>query len=192
MAFDIIAFTQDELDKAVRMGASLIALCDNSFKLPSAAGVTYTVIGSADVSADMTDKQLQELGIHCVGFSVKTLSESKETAQVCAAENIITCHEASYTASYATSYQTSYLSSYNLLGSYSFVTSYRYGYGSGAYSYTASYVSSYTTSYTASYIGSCTSLYNSTYTEAFDSAEECGTQTQECVIMVNGYGINLI
>lgn len=156
MAFDSIVFTQDELNNAINAGCTAIALCDGSFDLPSAGGVTYTAIGAVEASANASEEEFAELGIKCVGFEVR-YTGARGTAV------IAPCSMSSYT-----------MSSY-------FMTSYRYAYellGSFATSYTTSYNTSYTASYTTSYKGSF----------SMSIAEAAG----ECVIMVNGYGINLI
>lgn len=151
MAFDSIVFTQDELNNAINAGCTAIALCDGSFDLPSAGGVTYTAIGTVEASADASEEEFAELGIKCAGFEVKYTGARGTVV-------IAPCSMSSY-------FMTSYRYAYELLGS--FVTS-----------YTTSYNTSYTASYTTSYQGSF----------AMSIAEMSG----ECVIMVNGYGINLI
>lgn len=160
MAFDSIVFTQDELNNAINAGCTAIALCDGSFDLPSAGGVTYTAIGAVEASADASEEEFAELGIKCVGFEVR-YTGARGTAV------IAPCSMSSYSTSYT-------MSSY-------FMTSYRY-----AYELLGSFVTSYTTSYNTSYTASYTTSYQGSF--AMSIAEAAG----ECVIMVNGYGINLI
>lgn len=164
MAFDSIVFTQDELNSAVSAGCTAIALCDGSFDLPLSGGVTYTAIGAVEASADASREEFDALGIKCVGFEVRYTGARGMAV-------IAPCSMSSYSTSYT-------MSSY-------FMNSYRY-----AYELSGSFVSSYTTSYTTSYNTSYISSYTTSYQGSFSVsiAEELG----ECVIMVNGYGINLI
>lgn len=160
MAFDSIVFTQDELNSAVSAGCTAIALCDGSFDLPSAGGVTYTAIGAVEASAEASREEFDALGIKCVGFDVQYTGARGIAV-------IAPCSMSSYSTSYT-------MSSY-------FMTSYRY-----AYELLGSFATSYTTSYNTSYTASYTTSYQSSFSSGV--AEMSG----ECVIMVNGYGINLI
>jgi hypothetical protein len=203
MTFEIIVFSQEELDKAVGNGISLIALCDNRFILPPLDFMSYTAIGNVEASIEMTSEEFLKSHICCMGFEPKTTGK-------CAAAPCVKAAAAH--SSLSSSYASSYLSSY-FLSSY-FVTSYRYRYEyefrtssyttsymtsyttsyttSYAASYTASYISSYTTSYITSYGTSCAVLYAEPYDNYGNNDGSDDDFGENRCIMVNGYGINLI
>ena len=49
MAFDVIVFSQKELDSALSAGNKSICLCDGVFLLPDTKDVTYTSIGNVKI-----------------------------------------------------------------------------------------------------------------------------------------------
>ncbi len=173
MALDIIAFTQDELDRAVASGCTSIAICDGHFLIPPAGGISYTAIGAVTALCVCEKRRAEKLGIRWYGFEPifsqdKTLSDTR-----------VTYTPPGSAASYLSGYLTSYITSYRL-------SSYLIG-GSLAYYYT-SYAGSRTSSYASSYA----SLYSGSYAGGFEYGSEAGEDFREECIMVNGYGLNLI
>lgn len=102
MAIDVIVFSQEELDQAIRAGNKSICLCDGVFILPPADDITYTTIGDATVIPSV----------------MPTLFSSY-------ASSYVTSYVTSYTTSYTTSYVTSYKYEYEYTSSGSFVTSFK-------------------------------------------------------------------
>lgn len=96
MAFDVIVFSQKELDSALSAGNKSICLCDGVFLLPDTKDVTYTSIGN-----------------------VKILS-----APSASVSSYISSYTTSYVTSYVMSYVTSYKYEYEFTSSGSYVTSY--------------------------------------------------------------------
>lgn len=168
MAFDIIVFTQDELENALNTGNISIGLCDNIFALPLIGGICYTAIGNVSAAINTTQSEFDNLNITCCGFS-------PEFSQKAPVNPIPPVRQSS--AASASSYITSYfLSSY-------FMTSYRYIY-EYEYETGGSFAASYTTSYAASFRTSLSSSLSSFVTTFRQEEEKC--------VLVNGYGINLI
>ena len=172
MSFDVIVFSQNELDNALENGIKNVCICDGSFIIPLAGGVTYTAIGGADAVIYTDKRGADELGIVFDGFA-PVFKPSNANISVLA-------------HSYGTS-ASSFASSYFMS---SFMTSYIYGYSYNALrvSYTSSYSTSYVTSYMTSYVSSYAA------SRACEAAVNNGNDNAQNgeVIMVNGYGINLI
>lgn len=80
MAFDIIVFSQKELDNALENGCTSIALCDNGFVLPKVGNVCYTSIGSVTVSADGTKRDFENHGVRFDSFLPKFAEDISVTA----------------------------------------------------------------------------------------------------------------
>jgi len=136
MAFDIIVFSQKELDIALENGCTSIALCDNSFVLPKVGNVCYTSIGTVTAKADGTRKDFEEHGVKFDTFLPKFADDI----------SVIAVPKPTSTSSFASSYM---LSSY-------FMTSYRY-----QYEYeTGSFATSYSTSWNTSYSSFATSFHS--------------------------------
>ena len=201
MAFDVIVFSQSELDDALMRGITRIALCDNSFTLPDTDGIEDTLIGNAEI------------------VSEKNKNEDKPPVYANVDRKTL-----SYTSSYGGSYSNSYASGSG--GSYSYGYKYEYG-GSYQTSYTSSFMSSYVSSYQtsfapsfysfisgmsfewlASYGGSYGFAYSFSYGGSYNfgysfayggSFGGSGAALPDIIeyggsgiIFVNGYGINLI
>lgn len=207
MAFDVIVFSQSELDDALSRGITHIALCDNSFTLPDINGIEYTLIGSAEI--------------------VPSKNENEDKPPVYANVERKTLSYASSYGSFASSYGGSYASGSG--GSYSYGYKYEYG-GSFAGSYVSSFMSSYASSYQTSFASSFYSFisgmsfdrfasyggsygfaysfsyggsYNFGYSFAYGGSYNSGGGSGAAIpdiieyggsgiIFVNGYGINLI
>ena len=200
MAFDVIVFSQSELDDALMRGITRIALCDNSFTLPDISGIEYTLIGSAEI------------------VSAKNENEDKPPVYANGERKTLSC--ASSYGSFASSYGGSYASGSG--GSYSYGYKYEYG-GSFAGSYSSSFMSSYASLYAssfysfisgmsfewlASYGGSYGFAYSFSYGGSYNfgysfayggSFGGSGAALPDIIeyggsgiIFVNGYGINLI
>ncbi len=145
MAFDIIVFSQQELDNALESGIAAIALCDNSFVIPPVGDVCYTAIGHVTALADGKAKDFKRHGVVFNGFTPKFKADI-----VPVAANVVTAvpSVSSYTSSY-------------MLSSY-FMTSYQYEY---EYEYEkGSFSSSYHTSWQTSY-SSFVSSFHTRYAE---------------------------
>lgn len=140
MAFDIIVFSQEELDNAVENGFKEIGLCDNTFTLPLSGNITYTAIGSVTAKIALTEHEISLKNIRCEGFLPERIPEYA-ACEIPAADTEITSvssyissymmssYVTSYVYEYETSWSTSYLSSMSSFLS-SFVTSFRTEYGS--------------------------------------------------------------
>ena len=192
MAFDIIVFSQEELERAIISGNTRIGLCDNTFVLPNVCNIFYTAIGAVSVSANVTKDEFDRMNIICCGFEPH-LAQNKTPVPPATIQP-----PASFTAS-ASSYLSSYFMSSYFMSSYlmtsyfttsyfmtSYTTSYMYKY-EYEYEYeTGSFASSYSTSFRSS-ISSFLSSFLTSFRAGADGAE-----TGNVCIMVNGYGINLI
>ena len=174
MSFDVIVFSQNELDSAVESDTKSVCICDGGFILPLAGGVTYTAIGGARavIYADKSDAD--KLGIVFDGFTPLFVPTNAAFAA----------------PSYGTS-ASSYASSY-FMSSFAASYIYRYMYGSLGASYASSYTASYRASYTASFSMSYTSSFLSAALSVPDAPTDGSGEYDGEVIMVNGYGINLI
>lgn len=129
MAFDIIVFSQQELDNALESGCTNIALCDNSFVLPKVGNVCYTSLGEVTAKADGTRKDFEEHGVKFDGFMPKFANDIP----------VIITPVPTSASSFASSYM---LSSYH-------ITSYRYQYEFETGSFSTSYTTSWNTSYSS-------------------------------------------
>lgn len=174
MAFDIIVFSQKELENALNSGITSIGLCDNTFVLPNIGGIYYTAIGTVEVSVNASKEEFAGMNIKCDGFEPRFIQEKTLPMNV-----IIPV--SSYKSS-ASSYLSSYFMSSYFISSY--VTSYMYEY---EYEYeTGSFTSSYSTSFRSSM-----SSFLSSFLTSF-RAQMNNAHTENVCILVNGYGINLI
>ena len=189
MAFDVIVFSQSELDAALTRGITRIALCDNSFTIPDTNGIEYTLIGNAEivsgknegedkppVYANIDRKTLSYTSSYGGSYSGSFASSYSGSYQ--------TSYTSSFMSSYASSYQTSFASSfYSFISGMSFEWLASYG-GSYGFAYSFSYGGSYNFGYSFAYGGS----YNGSGA-ALPDIIEYGSSG---IIFVNGYGINLI
>ncbi|MGN0106546.1 MAG: hypothetical protein ACI4A5_02460 [Hominilimicola sp.] len=186
MAFDIIVFSQEELESALNSGNTCIGLCDNTFALPRICNICYTAIGTVDVSVNITKEEFERMNIKCDGFEPHFTQEKvlPFSAPIQASPVSYRASVSSYLSSY---FMSSYFMSSYLLTSYfmtRYTTSYMYEY---EYEYeTGSFASSYSTSFRSS-ISSFLSSFLTSFRSHADSAH-----TENMCIMVNGYGINLI
>lgn len=169
MAFDIIVFSQKELESALNSGITNIALCDNAFILPNTYGISYTAIGTVEAGINAGEKEFCDMNITCVGFKPKLSSKKAPTMNVMMPLTSYRVSASSYISSY-------FMSSYFMS---SYITSYIYEY---EYEYeTGSFASSYSSSFRSS-ISSFVSSFLTSFIRNRGSV----------CIMVNGYGINLI
>ncbi|MCI8403920.1 MAG: hypothetical protein HFE49_03365 [Clostridia bacterium] len=186
MTFDIIVYTQKELENALENKYTSIALCDNTFIIPPRGGISYISIGNVSVSAGMTKEDYNKLSIHCVGFTPVFRDENTDKAclPIPAASAQVSSYMlssyffSSFVTSYMYKYKGSFITSY--LYRTSFVTSYLY-----EYEYANSFSNSYTVSFTSSFAAS----FVSSFLLSMPDFKE--TETTQYV-PVNGYGINLI
>ena len=180
MAFDIVAFSQSELDSAVNNGIRAIALCDGDFVIPLIPNVCYASIGGVNAVIYADEDETRSLGIIFDGFLPIFLSggtvNHKRASSLISSGSAASSFSSSYFLSSFTLYAYAYASSFGASGVTSFTSSY-------VTSYAASFVSSYMTSYAASFVSSFTLSLPPA------SAEDRGTV--KCV-QVNGYGVNLI
>ena len=81
MAFDIIVFSQKELENALNSGITSIGLCDNTFILPNKGGIYYIAIGTVEVSVNAAKEEFVGMNIKCDGFEplVGKLTSGKKT-----------------------------------------------------------------------------------------------------------------
>ncbi|MCC8169711.1 MAG: hypothetical protein LIO59_05025 [Oscillospiraceae bacterium] len=191
---DIIVFTQKELDNAINNGCTVIALCDNNFRLPSVSDIHYIAIGKITASIELDHPE--DYGIKFSNFSPKT----KKRPKIVHVENKAVGTASLSSGSYSSSYG-SYLSSYkrgsysSSYGSYfsSYQTSYLYSY---RYNYRFNYRSSFSGSYSSSYRlgGSYRSSFASSFklTSFIHSFKRGMYDYILREISVNGYGIHLI
>ena len=201
MAFDVIVFSQSELDDALTRGITRIALCDNSFTLPDINGIEYTLIGSAEIVPNKNEDEDKPPAYANVDRKTLSLTSS---------------YGGSYSGSFASSYGGSYSSGSG--GSYSYGYKYEYGgsyQGSYSSSFMSSYASSYQTSFTSSFYSFINGMsfdqltsygfaysfsyggsYNFGYSFAYGGSGAALPDIIEYggsgIIFVNGYGINLI
>lgn len=178
---DIIVFSQDELDAAIKNGKTSICLCDNEFLLPNVSNIRYTAVGKVTASVDSA-----KTDIVCENFSPKVIhkiTNVKNKAVGAASRSVSGSYASSYRSSYRYSFSGSFQTSYTLSGS--FRTSYTLS-GSFKTSYRLS--GSFRTSYFLS--GSFkTSYKNSTcFKNSFCKKQYLIDE----YINVNGYGIHLI
>ena len=169
MAFDIIVFSQKELENALNSGITSIGLCDNTFILPNKGGIYYIAIGTVEVSVNAAKEEFAGMNIKCDGFEPRFIQEK---APLMNAMTPVSSYKSSV-SSYLSSY---FMSSYFIS---SYTTSYMYEY---EYEYeTGSFTSSYSTSFRSSI-----SSFLSSFLTSFH------TRNKNVCILVNGYGINLI
>ena len=192
MAFDIIVFSQEELESAIISGNTRIGLCDNTFVLPNVCNIFYTAIGAVNVSVNVTKDEFDRMNIICDGFEPNLAQEKVPLPPVPIQLPVsFTASASSYLSSYFMSsyFMSSYLMTSYLMTSYfmtSYTTSYMYKY-EYEYEYeTGSFTSSYSTSFRSSI-----SSFLSSFLTSFRACEE-NAETGNVCIMVNGYGINLI
>lgn len=136
MTFDIIVFSQKELQSALESGITSIALCDNSFVIPPVGDVCYTAIGNITALADGKKKDFERHGVRFVGFTPKFKADI-----IPLAANVVA--NVPSVSSYASSYM---LSSY-FMTSYYYEYEYEYEYATGSFS--SSYSTSWQTSYSS-------------------------------------------
>lgn len=132
MAFDIIVFTQDELDNAINSGIRSIGLCDNSFALPPAANMSYTALGKTDITINLTAAEFNSMNIVCTGFT-PVFTITAPPIQIMPLNPSSAASMSSYQSSYLTSYS---LSSYRYISSFGYISS-------GSFSSYSSYQSSF-------------------------------------------------
>ena len=169
MAFDIIVFSQKELENALNSGITSIGLCDNTFILPNKGGIYYIAIGTVEVFVIAAKEEFAVMDIKCDGFEPRFIQEK---APLMNAMTPVSSYKSSV-SSYLSSY---FMSSYFIS---SYTTSYMYEY---EYEYeTGSFTSSYSTSFRSSI-----SSFLSSFLTSFH------TRNENVCILVNGYGINLI
>ena len=171
MEFDIVVFTQKELSAAVSQGALNIAICDNNFILPIKENLRYISIGKVTAEIPIEKEKAQELGIVFEGFTPVFISGAfvplkDEHCKIQGCSSYASSYASSYTISYTSSYTSSYSSSYHYHEN-------EFEYGSFSTSYLGSYLSSYSGSYVSSYSDPYGHIINP-------------------IILVNGYGIDLI
>jgi hypothetical protein len=172
---EFIAFTQEELDRAIGMGFKSIGLCDNTFSVPRSEDITYIKIGDVTINeaAPNDDKEVKSGGNACLCRNIKGSFSS------------------SYASSYHMSYRTSYTTSYNTSYSTSYSTSFRSGF---------SLVTSYKTSFSTKFLTSFASSFAQRFAlggsfSGRGNAARCRLKLKRHEIKeisVNGYGINLI
>ena len=199
MAFDVIVFSQSELDEAIKCGITRIALCDNRFTLPDVPGIEYTHIGNVEIEgAASVDKPPVYANVER-----KTLSHAGSFASSYGGSYALGSYASGsggsysygYKYEYGGSYASSYNSSYAMLYSSSYMSSYASLYMSSymssySYSFASSYSSSYQTSYATSYAGGMS--WNTSYGGSELSLPDIIEYGCWGIIFVNGYGINLI
>lgn len=132
MTFDIIVFTQDELNDAINNGIKSIGLCDNKFVLPILGGMNYTAIGTMTACIDVSLSEFNRLDIACCGFvpsfTSKKLPLMIPTSHTSFTSSYITSYITSYSMYYEYEYETSFFGSYTTsfrTSMSSFVTSFR-------------------------------------------------------------------
>lgn len=191
---DTIVFTQKELNKAIDNGCTVIALCDNSFKLPPVPGIRYVGIGNVTASIDFDNPG--EHGIICTNFSPKTKKRPKIVHIENKAVGIASLMNGSYKGSYSSSYKIgSYASSYKIgsfISSYRLSSSYRTSFFSNyrhEYRYRTSHFGSYFTSYR---LGTSYRIMSSFKITSFMRKFRHKFDYILTEISVNGYGIHLI
>ena len=179
MAFDIIVFSQKELENALNSGITSIGLCDNTFILPNKGGIYYIAIGTVEVFVNAAKEEFAGMDIKCDGFEPRFIQEKAPLMNAMTPVSSYKSSVSSYLSSY---FMSSYLMSSYLMSSYfisSYATSYMYEY---EYEYeTGSFTSSYSTSFRSSI-----SSFLSSFLTSFH------TRNENVCILVNGYGINLI
>ena len=169
MAFDIIVFSQKELENALNSGITSIGLCDNTFILPNKGGIYYIAIGTVEVSVNAAKEEFAGMNIKCDGFEPRFIQEKAPPMNAMTPVSSYKSSVSSYLSSY-------FMSSYFIS---SYTTSYMYEY---EYEYeTGSFTSSYSTSFRSSI-----SSFLSSFLTSFH------TRNENVCILVNGYGINLI
>ena len=169
MAFDIIVFSQKELENALNSGITSIGLCDNTFILPNKGGIYYIAIGTVEVSVNAAKEEFAGMNIKCDGFEPRFIQEKATLMNTMTPVSSYKSSVSSYLSSY-------FMSSYFIS---SYTTSYMYEY---EYEYeTGSFTSSYSTSFRSSI-----SSFLSSFLTSFH------TRNENVCILVNGYGINLI
>lgn len=174
MAFDIIVFSQKELENALNSGITSIGLCDNTFILPNKGGIYYIAIGTVEVFVNAAKEEFAEMDIKCDGFEPRFIQEKAPLMNTMTPVSSYKSSVSSYLSSY---FMSSYLMSSYFMSSYA--TSYMYEY---EYEYeTGSFTSSYSTSFRSSI-----SSFLSSFLTSFH------TRNENVCILVNGYGINLI
>ena len=183
MAFDIIVFSQTELENALNSGNTCIGLCDSTFTLPHICNIFYTAIGTVDVSVNATREEFEQMNIKCDRFEPRFAQEKTPPAVAMVPVSYKTS-ASSYLSSY---FMSSYFMSSYFLTSY-FMTSYTTSY---MYEYEYEYeTGSFSTSYSTSLSGSISSFLSSFLT-SFRTHGKSAHAENVC-ILVNGYGINLI
>ena len=197
MAFDVIVFSQQELDEAVKCGITRIALCDNRFKLPDISGIEYTLIGNAEIDgsfpadkppvyANVERKTLSltsSFGGSFGGSFASSYGGSYSFGSYTSGSG--GSYSYGYKYEYGGSYASSYNSSYAMLYSSSYMSSY-------SYSFASSYASSYQTSYASSFMGGMSYAWQTSYGTSAPSLPDIIEYGGSGIIFVNGYGINLI
>ncbi len=207
MAFDVIVFSQSELDDALTRGITRIALCDNSFTLPDINGIEYTLIGSAEI-VPSKNKNEDKPPVYA-NVERKTLSYASSYGSFASsyggsyASGSGGSYSYGYKYEYVGSYQGSYASSFMS----SYASSYQTSFASSFYSFIsgmsfeqfASYGGSYGFAYGFSYGGSYNFGYSFAYGGSYNSGGGSGAALPDIIeyggsgiIFVNGYGINLI
>ena len=213
MAFDVIVFSQSELDAALTRGITRIALCDNSFTLPDTDGIEYTLIGNAEivseknknedkppVYANVDRKTLSYTSSYGSSYSGSFASSYSSSYASGSGGSYLYGYKYEYGGSYQTSYSSSFMSSYASLYASSYQTSFAssfYSFISGmSFEWLASYGGSYGFAYSFSYGGSYNLGYSFAYGGSFGGSGAALPDIIEYggsgIIFVNGYGINLI
>ncbi len=216
MAFDVIVFSQSELDDALSRGITRIALCDNSFTLPDINGIEYTLIGSAEIAPDKNEdedkppvyanverKTLSYASSYGGSFAGSFASSYGGSYASGSGGSYSYGYKYEYGGSFSGSYASSFMSSYASLYASSYQTSFAssfYSFISGmSFDQFASYGGSYGFAYSFSYGGSYNLGYSFAYGGSYNSGGGSGAALPDIIeygssgiIFVNGYGINLI
>ena len=210
MAFDVIVFSQSELDDALMRGITRIALCDNSFTIPDTDGIEYTLIGNAEIVSGKNENEDKppvyanvERKTLSYASSYGSFASSYGGSYVLGSGGLYSYgYKYEYGGSFAGSYSSSFMSSYASAYTSSYQTSFAssfYSFISGmSFEWLASYGGSYGFAYSFSYGGSYNFGYSFAYGGSYNSGGS-GAALPDIIeyggsgiIFVNGYGINLI
>ncbi len=204
MAFDVIVFSQSELDAALTRGITRIALCDNSFTLPDINGIEYTLIGNAEIVSGKNENEdkppvyanVERKTLSCASSYGGSYSGSFASSYSGSGGSYSYGYKYEYGGSFAGSYASSFMSSYASSYQTSFASSFYSFMGGMSFEWLASYGGSYGFAYSFSYGGSYNFGYSFAYGGSFGGSGAALPDIIEYggsgIIFVNGYGINLI
>lgn len=101
MAFDVIVFSQKELDSALSAGNKSICLCDGVFLLPDTEDVTYTSIGNVKILSAPSASVSSYISSYVTSYAMSYVTSYKYE------------YEFTSSGSYVTSYVTSFVTSFS-------------------------------------------------------------------------------